>query len=94
MQSSLQTELFILNESSVTLYFHDALGRKQRAHARLIDGHTWQVFSEVEGRAFLRQCGSWQGVERTLNFLRRHGHEFDIRTAPPVLPHALPALAC
>ena len=82
-----------MNETSVTLYFHDALGRRQRANARLLDGHTWQVVSEVSGRSFSRECWSWQGVERTLTWLRRHGHEPERASTGPQLAAVLAALA-
>jgi hypothetical protein len=93
VQSQSANGVVIVNETSVTLYFHDALGRRQFANARLIDGHTWRVFSEVGGRTFSRECGNWQGVERTLIWLRRHGHEPDRATLIPQLAAALAALA-
>lgn len=68
-----------MGEIPVTLSFHDALGRPQLVDARLIDGHTWSVFADIGGHRFTRECGSWQGVERTLIWLRRHGHEVDQR---------------
>lgn len=73
-----------MNEISVALYFHDALGRRQLAHARLVDGQTWRVFSDLGGRNFSRECGSWQGVERTLIWLRRHAHEPGRTTVGPL----------
>ena len=48
-----------------------------RASMTAADG--WIVQTSVEGQHFSRHCGSWQGVERTLFWLRRHAHE----TAPP-----------
>lgn len=73
-----------MDETPVIIYFQDALGQRQRADARLIDGYTWRVLAVIGGRSFSRECGSWQGVERTLLWLRRHGHEPDGRTATPL----------
>ncbi|HEX4914917.1 MAG TPA: hypothetical protein VFV51_13210 [Vicinamibacterales bacterium] len=81
-----------MSETSVTLYFDDALGRRQHAKARLIDGHTWQVFSDVSGRTFSRECWSWQGVERMLTWLRRHGHEPERASSRPQLAAVLVAV--
>ena len=64
----------------VDIRFTDALGRQQvmRASASAVDG--WLVQTSVEGQLFTRHCGNWQGVERTLFWLRRHAHE---NTPPP-----------
>ena len=88
-----ETGVVIVNETSINLYFADALGRPQLANARLVDGHTWQVMSRVSGHTFSRECGSWQGVERTLFWLRRHGHEPERASAVPYAAAVLVALA-
>ncbi len=51
-----------------------------RATMGAADG--WLVQTSVEGQHFSRHCGSWQGVERTLFWLRRHAHE----NSPPARP--------
>jgi hypothetical protein len=90
---SVETGVVIVNETTITLNFDDALGRPQLANARLVDGHTWQVMSRVSDRTFSRECGSWQGVERTLFWLRRHGHEPERASAIPHAAAVLVALA-
>lgn len=72
-----------MSETPVILHFRDALGRQQLADAQLIDGQTWRVNASVGAHRFARECGSWQAVERTLNWLRRHGHEADGRNPSP-----------
>jgi hypothetical protein len=58
--------------------FTDALGRQQVMRAMMSGADGWLVQTSVEGRPFARHCGDWQGVERTLFWLRRHVHESSV----------------
>jgi hypothetical protein len=59
----------------VDLPFTDAKGRRRVVYAAMRDSGDWDVRGIVGGRLFSRQCDSWQGVERTVLWLRRHAHE-------------------
>lgn len=64
-----------MSHTSIDLQFADALGRAHHAHVLTTDGLGWHVHASLEGHSFDKHCGSWQAVERTLNWLRRHAHE-------------------
>lgn len=59
----------------VDLRFTDATGRQQVVYAAMRDSGVWDVRGIVGGRPFSRECSGWQAVERTVFWLRRHGHE-------------------
>lgn len=59
----------------VDLRFSDASGCDHVLHAVTTNGHGWHVYTSFGTRAFARHCHSWQGVERTVSWLRRHAHE-------------------
>ena len=40
-----------------------------------VERDMWTLRASIDGRPFTRECHSWQGVERTLTWLRRHAHE-------------------
>ena len=58
----------------VDLRFTDGEGRSQILRAEMDDQGDWLVQSSLGGRHFTRRCGNWQGVERTLTWLRSHAH--------------------
>ena len=64
-----------MSHTSIDLQFADVLGRAHHAHVLTTDGRGWHVHASLEGRSFDKDCGSWERVERTLNWLRRHAHE-------------------
>ena len=64
-----------MTQPQIDVRFTDALGREQVMRATLSAADGWLVETSVEGRHFTRHCGSWQGVERALFWLRRHAHE-------------------
>jgi hypothetical protein len=64
-----------VTHTQVDIRFTDALGRQQVMRATMSAADGWLVQTSVEGQAFTRHCGNWQAVERTLLWLRRHGHE-------------------
>lgn len=56
----------------------------------MTDPGAWIVDASVDGQPFSRVCGSWQSVEHTVWWLRRHGHE---PAAQRVWPTAAAAIA-
>lgn len=61
--------------TNIDLQFSDALGRAHHVKVLTIDGRGWHLHAALAGQNFDKHCGNWQGVERTLNWLRRHAHE-------------------
>lgn len=68
-------------QTNIDLHFADALGRARVLHAVVSDGG-WSLHASIEGATFTKRCDSWQAVERTLTWLRRHAHVPSV-TAPP-----------
>lgn len=64
-----------MSQTHINLQFSDALGRAHQVEVLTIDGRGWHLHAALADRTFDKHCGSWQGVERTLNWLRRHAHE-------------------
>ena len=69
-----------MTSTYVDLRFTDACGRQQVVYAMMHDSGAWDVRGIVSGQPFSRACDSWQAVERTVLWLRRHAHE---QAAPP-----------
>ena len=67
-----------VNTTIVDLRFIDARGRHQIVYATMRDPGVWDLRGIVAGHPFAKECDSWQAVERTVVWLRRHAHE----TAP------------
>ena len=63
-----------MTHTPVVLNFADARGRRHLVEAS-VDRDVWSLRTSIDGRVFTRDCHSWQGVERTLTWLRRHAHE-------------------
>lgn len=63
-----------MTHTQVDLRFTDGEGRSQIVRAEMDDQGDWLVRSSLGGRHFTRRCGNWQGVERTLAWLRSHAH--------------------
>ena len=79
----------------IDLHFADAEGRDRVLHAVTMDGHGWHVHASLEGgTTFARHCHSWQGVERTMGWLRRHAHENSPAPPPRPLAPMAAVLAC
>ena len=57
------------------LKFRDLNGRSHVVRVLTADGHDWHLETTIEGRPFSKHCHNWQAVERTLTWLRHHGHE-------------------
>lgn len=75
-----------MSQTHIDLQFSDALGRAHHLEVLTIDGRGWHLHAALGGRSFDKHCASWQGVERTLNWLRRHAHE--TATVPtPAITH-------
>ena len=64
-----------MSYTPVDLHFLDVRGEDHVVHAVTTDGHGWHVKAAFGEETFTRHCSSWQGVERTVNWLRRHAHE-------------------
>ena len=63
-----------MTHTPVVLKFADARGHRHLIEAS-IERDVWTLRTSIDGRLFTRECHSWQGVERTITWLRRHGHE-------------------
>ena len=64
-----------VSQTHIDLQFSDTLGRAHHLEVLTINGRGWHLHAALADRNFDKHCGSWQGVERTLNWLRRHAHE-------------------
>ena len=80
-----------MSQTHIDLQFSDALGAAHHVEVLSIDGRGWHLHAALAGWNFDKHCGSWQGVERTLNWLRRHAHE--TATARAITHHVVRA-AC
>ena len=63
-----------MTHTPVVLNFADARGRRHLVEAS-VERDVWSLRTSIDGRVFTRECHSWQGVERTLTWLRRHADE-------------------
>ena len=63
-----------MTHTPVVLNFADARGRRHLVEAS-VERDVWTLRTSIDGRPFTRECHSWQAVERTLTWLRRHAHE-------------------
>lgn len=61
--------------NTLDLHFSDTSGRRHVLRVVPMDGCDWHLHVMMHGRAFSKHCSSWQGVERSLMWLRRHAHE-------------------
>lgn len=68
-----------MTHTQVDIRFTDEAGRQHVMRAIMTAADGWLVQTPIDGQLFTRRCGSWQGVEHTLLWLRRHAHE----TSPP-----------
>lgn len=66
-------------QTHIDLHVNDPAGRQHPVRVTLGDSGDWTVRASIHGRAFTRQCDSWQSVERTLFWFRLHANE----TQPP-----------
>ena len=60
-----------MTSTHVDLRVNGALGREYLARAVMGPGG-WRVEARLDGRSFSKRCGSWQAVERTVHWRRRH----------------------
>jgi len=79
--------------TNIDLNISDALGRSHHVEVLTIDGRGWHLHTALAGRPFDKHCSNWEGVERTLNWLRRHAHESAPAPATTPLSRAVRA-AC
>lgn len=63
-----------MTDTPLVLNFADARGRRHLVEAA-VERDVWTLRTSIDGRPFTRECHNWQGVERTLMWLRRHAHE-------------------
>jgi hypothetical protein len=83
-----------VSNTPVDLRFCDVAGHDHVLHATTPDGHGWHVRAFLARGIFTRHCHSWQAVERTVSWLRRHAHEnVPARQSGPAAPTAA-VLAC
>lgn len=76
-------------QTHIDLHVNDPTGRQHPVRVTLGDNGDWTVRASIQGRVFLRQCDSWQSVERTLFWFRLHANE----TQPPSPRVAAPLAA-
>ena len=81
-----------MTSTHVDLRFTDARGREQAVRATMTDLGAWVVDASLDGGPFSRHCGSWQSVEHTMFWLRRHAHEPAPRRPGPVMTAAVALL--
>lgn len=53
-------------------------------HVVTADGHGWHVRISIGEETITRHCASWQSVERTVSWLRRHAHQSAGHITAPV----------
>jgi hypothetical protein len=76
------------------LHFADFTGREHVVRVASTDGLDWHLRASIDGRLFSKHCATWQGVERTLHWLRLHAHEpLPGELAPARGRHGLAAVA-
>src|SRR5688572_6313911 len=63
-----------VTQTPLVLNFADARGRRHLVEAS-VERDVWTLRTSIDGRPFTRECHSWQAVERTLTWLRRHAPE-------------------
>ena len=63
-----------MTHTPLVLNFADARGHRHLVEAS-VDHDVWTLRTSLDGRPFTRECHSWQAVERTLTWLRRHAHD-------------------
>ena len=64
-----------MTSTYVDLRFTDARGRQHLVRAGTTDPGGWVVEGSLDGQPFAKHCDSWQSVERTMFWLRRHAHD-------------------
>jgi hypothetical protein len=64
-----------VQNTHIRLQFNDQAQRPHVAQAVSRGGHDWHLSATIDGQTFTKHCSSWQGVERTMSWLRRHAHE-------------------
>ncbi len=75
--------------TQLDLHVYDATGRQHLVRATLADSGGWSVRASIDGRVVVRECDSWQSVERSLYWFRLRANE----TQPPAARVAAPFAA-
>lgn len=73
-----------MSYTPVDLHFLDERGEDHVVHVATTDGHGWHVRISLGEETITRHCASWQSVERTVSWLRRHAHESTRHLTAPV----------